>query len=175
MQNSAPALIRDLRAQLRRELPEYMIPAAIVLLDALPLNANGKVDTGALPEPDRAAAASTEYVPPRDAIEEQVAAIWMELLRTPRVGAFDNFFELGGNSLLAMRVISWIRQAFGVEIPVASIFENPTVAGAADAVRQRQNEEPEDMETLLRDLENLSEEEAAERLSSFGAAPGGAA
>jgi amino acid adenylation domain-containing protein/FkbM family methyltransferase len=174
MANSAPALTREIRAQLRRELPEYMLPGAIVLVDALPLNANGKVNAALLPPPDRAAASTAEFVAPRGPLEEQIAGIWAEALEVARVGAFDNFFDLGGHSLLAMRLISRMRQSFGIEFPVHAIFQNPTVAGAAEIVRRLEEEHSEDMEELLEELEGLSEEEAAERLSSFSE-EGGAA
>jgi syringomycin synthetase protein SyrE len=172
MANSAPALTRELRAQLRRELPEYMLPGAIVLVDALPLNGNGKVNATLLPPPDRAAAHSAEFVAPRGPLEEQIAGIWAEALGVARVGAFDSFFDLGGHSLLAMRLISRMRQAFGIEFPVHAIFQNPTVAGAAEMMRRLEEQHSENMEELLEELEGLSEEEAAERLSSFSAEGG---
>jgi non-ribosomal peptide synthetase component F len=120
----------ELRAHLSAHLPDYMVPAAFVAMDALPLTRNGKVDRRALPEPD-AAAAGAAYVPPRTATEAALAAIWTELLGAARVGAEDGFFALGGHSLLATRVVSRIRQAFGVDLPLRAIFESPTLAALA--------------------------------------------
>jgi amino acid adenylation domain-containing protein len=125
----------ELRTHLRRTLPEHMVPAAVVVLDRLPLTRNGKVDRRALPAPDFAADA--RYVAPRTPVEEVVAAIWAEVLRLERVGAHDGFFELGGHSLLAMRVVARLREAFAVEMPVRALFEAPTVAGLAAQVEAR--------------------------------------
>jgi hypothetical protein len=96
-----------LRNLLRAKLPEYMVPGAFVFLPALPLNPNGKVDRAALPIPDeRSVASSREFVPPRDATEQQLAIIWEELLSVRPIGVTDNFFDLGGHSLLAVRMLA---------------------------------------------------------------------
>ncbi len=118
-----------LRAQLAARLPEYLVPGAVVVLDALPLNANGKVDRGALPAPQWGSGA--EYVAPRTATEEVLAGIWVEVLKLERVGVEASFFDLGGHSLLATQVVSRARQAFGTEVPLRALFEAPTVAGLA--------------------------------------------
>jgi len=124
--------VTDLRESLGRSLPYYMIPSGWVLLDALPLNANGKVDRRALPAPDGVRPdLGAVYVAPRTALEEVVAGIWCEVLRIERVGVQDNFFTLGGHSLLATQVGSRVREAFGVELPLRSLFEKPTVAALA--------------------------------------------
>ncbi|MEW5929830.1 MAG: amino acid adenylation domain-containing protein, partial [Gemmatimonadota bacterium] len=123
----------ELRDFLRARLPEYMVPAAVVPLEAFPLTAHGKTDRRALlalAEPGSAAA----YVAPRTAAEERMAAIWAEVLGTGRVGVHDDFFALGGHSLLAMRIVSRAREALGVEVPVRALFEAPTVAGLAERV-----------------------------------------
>jgi amino acid adenylation domain-containing protein len=124
----APA---DLRAWLARELPDVMVPAAWVFLEALPLTPNGKVDRAALPAPERV---EDDYVAPRTATEERLAGIFADLLGVDRVGATDDFFLLGGHSLLASRVLSRVREAFGVELEPRSIFERPTVAGLAGEI-----------------------------------------
>ncbi|MET0395249.1 MAG: non-ribosomal peptide synthase/polyketide synthase, partial [Longimicrobiaceae bacterium] len=121
-----------LRERLGTRLPEYMVPSAFVLLETMPLNANGKVDRRALPEPGQGP--GVEYVAPRTAAEEVLAGIWAEVLKTERVGAAENFFALGGHSLLATQVVSRARQAFGVEVPLRELFEAPTVAGLAARV-----------------------------------------
>ncbi|MET0399320.1 MAG: non-ribosomal peptide synthase/polyketide synthase [Longimicrobiaceae bacterium] len=126
------ALVPALRASLGERLPEYMVPAAFVVLDSLPVTPNGKVDRAALPAPDPGrGAAAGEYVAPRTPVEERVAAVWSEVLGTERVGAHDDFFALGGHSLLATRVVSRVREALGVELPLRALFEAPTVAGMA--------------------------------------------
>jgi thioesterase domain-containing protein/acyl carrier protein len=129
----APATDDSLRAFLKERLPEYMVPAAFVTLPALPLTPNGKVDrkalsAGAAPEHSFA---DESYITPRTPIEEAVAGLCAELLGVERVGATDSFFELGGHSLLAVRLIARIEQIFGVKLPIATVFEAPTVEGMA--------------------------------------------
>ncbi|HEX6371570.1 MAG TPA: non-ribosomal peptide synthase/polyketide synthase [Longimicrobium sp.] len=126
-----------LRAAVGRTLPEYMVPAAFVGMDALPLTPNGKIDKKALPAPEFASSAA-EYVAPGTPTEAAVAAAWAEVLRVDRVGVRDGFFALGGHSLLATRVVSRLREALGVELPLRALFEAPTVAELArrvDALR----------------------------------------
>ncbi len=129
-----------MREHLGRRLPEHMIPAALVVLDALPLTPNGKVDRRALPSPETpgtlGTVSATGFVALRTPAEEILAAIWSEVLGVERVGARDNFFDLGGHSLLATRVMSQLRAAFGVELPLREIFEEPTVAGLAERVER---------------------------------------
>ncbi|HEX6910893.1 MAG TPA: amino acid adenylation domain-containing protein, partial [Longimicrobium sp.] len=122
-----------LREHLLRSLPEYMVPAAFVALDALPLTPNGKVDRRALPAPEFASGEDA-YVAPRTPVEATLAALWAEVLRVERVGAADDFFRLGGHSLMAMRIVSRVRGVFGVELPVRDLFEGPTVAQLAERV-----------------------------------------
>ncbi|QSQ25383.1 amino acid adenylation domain-containing protein [Pyxidicoccus parkwayensis] len=119
-----------LKVFLKERLPEYMVPSAWVHLDAFPLTPSGKVDRKALPTPDLSGPRE-DFVPPRTPMEQRVAAIWESLLNQSRVGARDNFFELGGHSLLATQVVSRLRQAFQVEVPVRTLFEAPTVAELA--------------------------------------------
>ncbi|NNB98210.1 non-ribosomal peptide synthase/polyketide synthase, partial [Corallococcus exiguus] len=119
-----------LKAHLRRSLPEYMVPSAFVVLNALPLNANGKVDRKALPEPEETARA-VAYVAPRTATEKQLAALFAEVLRVAQVGLHDDFFALGGHSLLATQLVSRVRATLGLELPLRALFDAPTVAALA--------------------------------------------
>jgi amino acid adenylation domain-containing protein len=125
----------ELRGFLQEVLPDYMVPSAFVLLEALPLTITGKVDRRALPAPgmDRSSS-SAPFVAPRTPVEEVVSLIWAELLRVDRVGVHDNFFELGGHSLLATQVISRVRNNLQVEVPVRALFERPTLSGFAYVV-----------------------------------------
>lgn len=132
-------LVPDLRRLASEKLPEYMVPAAIIVLDTLPLTGNGKVDRRALPAPDRVRPdLEGDYSAPRTPIEEMVASICSDVLRLETVGIRDDFFELGGHSLLATQVVSRIRQLFHVELPVRSVFEAPTVAGLAERIEAAQ-------------------------------------
>ncbi|MFD6341692.1 amino acid adenylation domain-containing protein [Streptomyces sp. NPDC060131] len=113
-------------------LPEYMVPSAFVVLDALPLTTNGKVDRRALPAPDLDTA--EEYVAPRTETERAVAAVWADVLGREQVGVHDNFFSLGGDSISSLQVVSRIRDTCGVALSPRALFDRPTVAGLASAV-----------------------------------------
>jgi amino acid adenylation domain-containing protein len=128
--DQAPS-VADLRAHLKAELPEYMVPAAFVVLDALPKTGSGKVDRRALPAPEAPGVPADAYVAPETEAERRLADIWAEVLRVERVGTRDDFFALGGHSLLATQVVSRVRQAFGAELPLRTIFEHPTVGELA--------------------------------------------
>jgi acyl carrier protein len=106
----------------------------VILLDALPLTANGKVDRKKLPEPTSEGSAKPSFVAPRTPTETQLAAIWAEVLKRDTVGVTDNFLALGGHSLLAIRLLGKISKAFGVRLPLRSLFESPTVEQIAAAV-----------------------------------------
>jgi amino acid adenylation domain-containing protein/natural product biosynthesis luciferase-like monooxygenase protein len=120
------------RAQLRRTLPDYMVPSAIVALARLPVTANGKLDRKALPAP--ALAGTAIHVAPRSPVESQLAGLWADVLGVPRVGVNESFFDLGGHSLLAIRLVGMINQVFGADLPLRALFEAPTVAGLAALV-----------------------------------------
>ncbi len=125
-------LIPLLRQDLQQQLPDYMMPSVYVLLDALPLNPNGKVERKALPVPgDVRASLGAEYTAPRSAMEQQLAGIWAEVLKLERVGIHDNFFDLGGHSLMATQVVSRVRAQLHVELPLSEMFGYPTVAELA--------------------------------------------
>ncbi|MEP6732477.1 MAG: amino acid adenylation domain-containing protein [bacterium] len=125
------------RAAMRRSLPLYMLPSAIVTMDALPLTQNGKIDRKLLPLPDLSALAETPYVAPRSRTEEVVAAAWCDVLKRDRVGVHDHFFELGGHSLMAMRVVSRVQESFGVRLPLNAVLEWPTVEQLAAKIDER--------------------------------------
>ncbi|MFD8838077.1 non-ribosomal peptide synthetase [Streptomyces griseofuscus] len=125
----------ELRRHLRSELPDYMVPLTITVLDRLPVTANGKTDLAALPSP---APAATErpYEAPRDDTERALAALWEQLLGADRVGVHDNFFELGGHSLLATRLLAEVRSGLGAAVTVRRFFAGPTVAELALAIAE---------------------------------------
>jgi amino acid adenylation domain-containing protein len=131
----------ELRAHLSRNLPAYMLPAALVGMERLPLTAVGKLDVRALPAPELASVAEA-YVAPRTPVEAVLAELWAAVLGAGRVGATDGFFALGGHSLLAIRVVARIREVLGVELPLRALFEGPTVAEVADAVESLRRAEP---------------------------------
>ena len=111
-----------------------MVPAAFVTLSALPLTANGKLDRRALPAPEQPAPCKEAFVAPRTPTEEQLAAIWSDLLSVDAPGVHDNFFDLGGHSLLATQLVSRIHVVFGLDLPLRNFFERPTIAGLADEI-----------------------------------------
>jgi amino acid adenylation domain-containing protein/non-ribosomal peptide synthase protein (TIGR01720 family) len=131
------AIAHDLRQFLKDRLPEYMVPMAFVFLDALPLNPNGKIDRRALPAPDaNSIAVDTNFAPPRDVVEQQLVEIWSEVLNLYPIGVKGNFFNLGGHSLLAVQLMSKIEQQFGIILPLAALFQNPTIEQLAVTLRQ---------------------------------------
>ena len=133
-QDSSPSVI-DLRGFLRQKVPEYMMPAIFIAIDALPLSPNGKIDRSKLPPPgDSRPNLENAFVEPRAEIEELVAQVWREVLKLEKIGVHDNFFELGGHSLLATRVIARLRTNFNIDLPLRKLFELPTVGALAEHV-----------------------------------------
>ena len=123
-----------IRRYLKERLPHYMIPAGFVLMERLPLTANGKVDRQALPSAIEPAAACRSFEPARTETERTLAAIWSELLQVPEIGVNDDFFDLGGQSLVAIRAVARIRDMFDVDISLRNIFEQPTLGGLAELI-----------------------------------------
>jgi amino acid adenylation domain-containing protein len=172
----ARRLAPQLRAFLQERLPEYMLPSAFVVLDALPLNANGKLDRRALPAPDASRPElKSDFIAPRTAVEERVAGIWRTVLGVERVGIHDNFFDLGGHSLMATQVNSRLCDAFEMDLPLRCLFETPTVAGLSVAIVQKHAAAADDelLAQALAELDELSEEEVQAMLASDGRATAG--
>jgi acyl carrier protein len=166
----APA-VSEMRRFLRQRLPDYMIPAAFVTLDALPLTDTLKVDRKALPEPSTSRPELlTSYVAPRTAAEEQLETIWAEVLSLDRIGIFDNFFDLGGHSLAATRVVAQVIKKFQINIPLQTLFQSPTVAEMAAVITGSQAKKLEhaDLDSILADLESLSDEQAQQEVARQG-------
>ncbi|MEG3959019.1 amino acid adenylation domain-containing protein [Microcoleus sp. herbarium2] len=127
----------ELRRYLKQKLPDHMVPSAFVRLEALPLTPNEKVDRRALPMPNRIRSVEETFAPPLTFFEEVLADIWSEVLRLDSVGIHDNFFELGGHSLLAVRVLAQIEKTFGKNLPLATLFQSPTIKQLANILRQK--------------------------------------
>ncbi len=121
----------DVRNYLKEILPDYMVPAVFVYLDAIPLTANGKIDRRILPAPEAEMMEQNEYIAPSTEFEERIASIWEEVLHVERVSVKDNFFDLGGHSLMVTQVVSRVNKEFGVKMPLRMLFEAPTVTDLA--------------------------------------------
>ncbi len=129
--------VGDLRASLRKALPDYMVPSVFVPLDKLPLTPNGKIDRRALPPPHATPAVQdAEFAAPRDPLEQALAGIWGRVLGVTRVGLNDNFFDLGGHSLAAVSMLLDVKKLTGRTLPLATLFQAPTVAGLAGLLRK---------------------------------------
>ncbi|MEM8906265.1 MAG: amino acid adenylation domain-containing protein, partial [Bacteroidota bacterium] len=128
----------QLQTQLKKQIPEYMVPALIIVIPELPLTINGKIDKQALPDPDLSNFLDSSYVAPRNALERELAQIWQELLQIERVGIHDNFFDLGGHSLLATRVVSTIRKNMAMDLPITALFNQTTIADLAQWMAKTQ-------------------------------------
>jgi amino acid adenylation domain-containing protein len=170
--NSSADLSRELRAHLKNSLPPYMIPAMFVTIEALLLTPSGKIDRRALASLANKYSRDIEpYEAPREPTEEKLAEIWAAVLRVERVGIRDNFFELGGHSLLATQLMSRVRNAFNVELPLRSLFESPTLVELASVIIELENPSKNgsanaitrdsygDAENLLTRIDELSDED----------------
>jgi acyl-coenzyme A synthetase/AMP-(fatty) acid ligase len=158
-QPETPAGISELRQHLRQRLPQYMQPAAFVMLDRVPLTANGKIDRRALPAPDRTRPEMDHaYEQPRTIVEEQLAEIWSEVLGLDHPGIHDNFFDLGGNSLLGTKMMARVRDRCQVELTLRNVFEAPTIAGLATLISaRRKTPEAVNSETVGAPLANVNQ------------------
>ncbi|GAB2542667.1 hybrid non-ribosomal peptide synthetase/type I polyketide synthase [Spirosoma aerophilum] len=133
----------ELISFLQTRLPDYMVPAQLVPIDAIPLTSNGKVDRKALPVPELSELVSTPYSAPTNPTEEKLNAIWKQVLQLNRVGRQDNFFELGGNSLLAVKTIATLKQVYQYDLPVTKLYQFPTIsalAGYLDGQKKQANQ-----------------------------------
>jgi acyl carrier protein len=151
---------------LRRRLPGYMVPTAVVVMDQLPRSPNGKIERRKLPEPKWSAGEG--YAAPRNAVEEVLASIWGELLGAERIGTEDNFVELGGHSLLAAKVVARVRQMLSVDLTLSSVFQYPTVALLAQSViaHEQKAGQTEKIAKLIRQVEAMSAEDTARLLKN---------
>jgi acyl carrier protein len=150
------ATVDTLKEHLRRALPEYMVPAALLVLPELPLTVNGKLDRERLPDP---AELAQPHEPPRTPLEQQIAELWSELLQVPRVGRNDDFFALGGHSLLVTQLASRLQQRLAVSVPLRVLFEAPTLHAFAERVAAAGassggGSSLDVLDALLSDLEN---------------------
>jgi thioesterase domain-containing protein/acyl carrier protein len=137
VEEEGSADVGDLRRHLKPRLPDYMVPSAYVTLDSLPLTPNGKVDRHRLPAPEQSRPELEQgFVAPRDELERQLSNLWEETLKIKPIGVTDNFFELGGHSLLAVRLFAQIEKKFNKNLPLATLFQAPTIEGLAEILRQ---------------------------------------
>ena len=153
---------------LQEKLADYMIPSVFVKLDKIPLNANGKFDRGALPDPDdKRPPLSTLYALPRNEMEKSLVQIWEEVLGVRPIGIQDKFFDLGGHSLSATQVVSRVIKQFELKIPLQSLFQSPTVADMAAEISAHRGKrlDQSQLAAILDELESLSEAEAEQLVS----------
>ncbi|HEY7416761.1 MAG TPA: amino acid adenylation domain-containing protein, partial [Ktedonobacteraceae bacterium] len=167
-QVDATPAISALRQHLRQCLPDYMVPAAFLLLDALPLTVNGKINRRALPAPaNLRPELEPAFVPPRTPVEHVLVGIWTQLLPLDKVGVYDNFFDLGGHSLLATRILSRIRQALHVDLSLRVFFEGPTIADLATKLSdyEKKKGQVETIARLNQEVARMSTEEISRLLA----------
>jgi acyl-CoA synthetase (AMP-forming)/AMP-acid ligase II/acyl carrier protein len=160
--------LREIRDYLKERLPDYMLPAWFIVLNALPLTSSGKLDRKALPVPtNENLAPERDYVAARTPVEEIVAAMFAELLQREQVGISDNFFECGGHSLLAVQLASLLRETFQIEVSLRRIFDGPTVAEIAEALLEDEDNRPrvQRRAELMVKLVGVSEDQAESMLA----------
>jgi len=156
-EEGAELAAEEVRRSLAAELPTFMVPSAVLLLDELPVTANRKLDRAALPAPDEGRRTEVPYLAPRTPVEEQLAEIWADVLSLERVGVHDDFFALGGHSLLALKMLARVQATFGLDLYVTVAFERPTVAALAELVSERllQSAPEDELASLLDELESI--------------------
>ncbi|MBX8580725.1 amino acid adenylation domain-containing protein [Pseudomonas cichorii] len=154
-------LREQLKAELKAHLPDYMVPTHFVVLDAMPLTGNGKLDRKALPKPD-ASQLQNSYVAPQSELEQQLAVIWADVLKVERVGLNDNFFELGGHSLVAVQMLVRVREQLQHEVSLKELFEQPCVAGLVAVIEQKNGKSDHAQDELTKSLEALKRLSAEE-------------
>jgi acyl carrier protein len=158
--SNEPQLTAHLRNWLRERLPDYFIPSFFVVLDKLPLTPNGKVDKRALPPPEGTVETEATFIAPRTPEEAKVAEIWADVLDIRPIDVEANFFDLGGHSLLATRVVTRIRETFGIQLPLRVMFDSPTIAAvAAQVTETREQSELNSIAAIVEKLTQLSEDE----------------
>jgi amino acid adenylation domain-containing protein len=166
--------IGTLRQALAEKLPEHMIPSIFVLLEALPLTSNGKVDRGALPKSGQTRPElRVNYVAPRTGLEETLVRIWADAIGLARVGIHDNFFELGGHSLMAIQIVSQVNKEFQLGVPLKALFQSSTVAEMAVVITEYRGKklDEKEMNRILTEVESLTDEEA-QRMIGKGVSKG---
>jgi len=165
----AQPAVNELRQFLSGKLPAYMIPTAFTFIEAIPLMPNGKTDRRALLSLGQFQNASSveDFEGPRSPLEESITEVWAKVLGVEQPGIHDNFFELGGHSLMAAKLISNLRRQLHVELNLIDVFQSPTIARLAALIyeRQTESEADEELASLLAEIENLSDEEAQQRLT----------
>jgi amino acid adenylation domain-containing protein len=165
---SQTEIIQELRQFLKQHLPEYMIPAAFVQMDALPLTPNGKVNRLALPVPDNYRPdQESVFLAPQTPIEQEIAEIWTAVLSVENVGINDNFFDLGGHSLMATQLISRVKKKFGIDLSLPEFFKSPTIKDLAEIVETQifMKSNAAKLDELLDKMENLDDAEVQKLLS----------
>jgi acyl carrier protein len=170
--SSAKVLTKDVRCFLQEKLPEYMVPSSFAILEQMPLTSNGKIDRKVLLASEGLGRNVTEqYAPPVTPAQELLAQLWSEVLQQEQVGIHDNFFELGGHSLLATQLISRVRDVFEVELPLRTLFEQPTIAKLVEAMASLYGgrEIIDEIASELQEIEKLSEQEVQQMLETLQA------
>lgn len=166
-QGKAPGIF-ELRSYLAMRLPDYMIPHKFVFLESLPMTAHGKLDRKSLPIPGEPSRES-EYIAPRNKLEEQITIIWQKILKINHIGINDNFFVLGGDSLLAAQILIKIEECFSIELFMTNIYESPTISAISPIIdkkiQEHKQQENKQLESLLGQIENMSDEEVKLLLS----------